>query len=211
MGSLDALVEKIQVIYSKYVDRENLKPLFDKRLARQYVRDVINNILSVRINEDLRAGLSNLPVGVIATYTSIAVTSSYGVSTITLPAQPIAGLGDIGVYEIFSDEMDPYIPLPGQLAKIMSGTDLEAALDLQTGWFRNGSKTVRFTKDIGSAPYSVTDVTVRLVIHDLSTYTASSDLPIPPEYELDVIKGVLQLMGLGNVALPELNAEENAD
>lgn len=209
MASLKSLGEQVSRIYARFVDRENIKPVLDNREVQQLLIHAINKVLATKVDEQLSQGYSDAPLGMIATYEDQDVITAGGVSTVILPAEPIAVGNDSGIVEVFEDEMNPYIPIPRQFAKIMQGTDL-AFLEQNVGYFRSTNGELRFTRDIGTLD-TVSTVTIRLLIHDISTYAPSTQLPLPSNYHWDVITMVLQQLGLGQVALQELNVQENAE
>ena len=55
---------------------------------------------------------------------------------------------------------------------------------------------------------------MRLIINDISKYSDTDILPLPADYNLQVIELVLKTLGLGVGAIQEFNveqAQENAD
>ena len=134
--------------------------------------------------------------------TNISVDNASSVYTCTLPAQPIAASGDMGIYEVFSDELNPFIPIPKQILKVSQGTDL-AVLESKVGYFRSANNKIRFTADP-----TVSTVTMRLIINDISKYSDTDILPLPADYNLQVIELVLKTLGLGVGAIQEFNVEQ---
>ena len=114
----------------------------------------------------------------------------------------------MGIYEVFSDELNPFIPIPKQVFKVMQGTDL-GVLESKIGYFRSSNDKIRFTGNP-----NVSTVTIRLIINDISKYSDTDILPLPADYNLQVIELVLKTLGLGVGAIQEFNveqAQENAD
>ena len=208
MTTIAKLSEQISRIYARYIDKENPNTIVDKREIKLLVVDAIHTILGAKLAAQSAKGFVDIPEALIATYTNISVDNASSVYTCTLPAQPIAASGDMGIYEVFSDELNPFIPIPKQILKVMQGTDL-AVLESKIGYFRSSNDKIRFTADP-----TVSTVTMRLIINDISKYSDTDILPLPADYNLQVIELVLKTLGLGVGAIQEFNveqAQENAD
>jgi hypothetical protein len=209
MTTISKLSEQISRIYARYIDKENPNTIVDKRELKLLIVDAIHTILGAKLAAQSAKGFVDIPEALIATYTNIAVNNASSVYTCTLPAQPVASTGDMGIYEVFgTDELNPYIPIPKQIMKVMQGTDL-AVLESKIGYFRSSNDKIRFTADP-----TVTTVTMRLIINDISKYSDTDILPLPADYNLQVIELVLKTLGLGVGAIQEFNveqAQENAN
>ena len=202
MTTIAKLTEQISRIYSRYIDKDNANTTLDKREIKLLVVDAIHTLLGAKMTDQANKGFTDIPEALIATYEDIAVDNTEGVYTCLLPAQPIAAAGDMGVYEVFSNELSPFIPIPKQLMKVMQGTDL-AGLETKTGYFRSSNDKIRFTGD----PL-VTTLTIRLIINDITKYEDTDILPLPADYNLQVMELVLKTLGLGQVAVTEFNVEK---
>jgi len=209
MTTISKLSEQISRIYARYIDKENPNTIVDKRELKLLIVDAIHTILGAKLAAQSAKGFVDIPEALIATYTNITVNNASSVYTCTLPAQPVASTGDMGIYEVFgTDELNPYIPIPKQIMKVMQGTDL-AVLESKIGYFRSSNDKIRFTADP-----TVTTVTMRLIINDISKYSDTDILPLPADYNLQVIELVLKTLGLGVGAIQEFNveqAQENAN
>ena len=209
MTTIAKLSEQISRIYVRYIDKENPNTIVDKRELKLLIVDAIHTILGAKLAAQSAKGFVDIPEALIATYENISVANASSVYTCTLPAQPIAATGDMGIYEVFgTDELNPYIPIPKQIMKVMQGTDL-AVLESKIGYFRSSNDKIRFTADP-----TVTTVTMRLIINDISKYSDTDILPLPADYNLQVIELVLKTLGLGVGAIQEFNveqAQENAN
>ena len=202
MITIAKLSEQISRIYARYIDKENPNTIVDKREIKLLVVDAIHTILGAKLAAQSAKGFVDIPEALIATYTNISVDNASSVYTCTLPAQPIAASGDMGIYEIFSDELNPFIPIPKQILKVSQGTDL-AVLESKVGYFRSANNKIRFTADP-----TVSTVTMRLIINDISKYSDTDILPLPADYNLQVIELVLKTLGLGVGAIQEFNVEQ---
>jgi len=209
MTTIAKLSEQISRIYARYIDKENPNTIVDKREIKLLVIDAIHTILGAKLAAQSAKGFVDIPEALIATYENVSVDNASSVYTCTLPAQPIAAAGDMGIYEVFgTNELNPFIPIPKQIMKVMQGTDL-AVLESKVGYFRCANNKIRF-----SADPSVSTVTMRLIINDISKYSDTDILPIPADFNLQVIELVLKTLGLGVGAIQEFNveqAQENAD
>ena len=126
MTTIAKLSEQISRIYARYIDKENPNTIVDKRELKLLIVDAIHTILGAKLAAQSAKGFVDIPEALIATYTNIAVTNTSSVYTCTLPAQPVASTGDMGIYEVFgTNELNPFIPIPKQIMKVMQGTDLE--------------------------------------------------------------------------------------
>mgnify|MGYP001444589196 FL=1 len=206
MTTIAKLSEQISRIYARYIDKENPNTIVDKRELKLLIVDAIHTILGAKLAAQSAKGFVDIPEALIATYTNITVNNASSVYTCTLPAQPVASTGDMGIYEVFgTDELNPYIPIPKQIMKVMQGTDL-AVLESKIGYFRSSNDKIRFTADP-----TVTTVTMRLIINDISKYSDTDILPLPADYNLQVIELVLKTLGLGVGAIQEFNVEQQQD
>jgi len=206
MTTISKLSEQISRIYARYIDKENPNTIVDKRELKLLIVDAIHTILGAKLAAQSAKGFVDIPEALIATYTNITVNNASSVYTCTLPAQPVASTGDMGIYEVFgTDELNPYIPIPKQIMKVMQGTDL-AVLESKIGYFRSSNDKIRFTADP-----TVTTVTMRLIINDISKYSDTDILPLPADYNLQVIELVLKTLGLGVGAIQEFNVEQQQD
>ena len=188
MITIAKLSEQISRIYARYIDKENPNTIVDKREIKLLVVDAIHTILGAKLAAQSAKGFVDIPEALIATYTNISVDNASSVYTCTLPAQPIAASGDMGIYEVFSDELNPFIPIPKQILKVSQGTDL-AVLESKVGYFRSANNKIRFTADP-----TVSTVTMRLIINDISKYSDTDILPLPADYNLQVIELVLKTL-----------------
>jgi len=202
MITIAKLSEQISRIYARYIDKENPNTIVDKREIKLLVVDAIHTILGAKLAAQSAKGFVDIPEALIATYENISVDNASSVYTCTLPAQPIAAAGDMGIYEVFSDELNPFIPIPKQIMKVMQGTDL-AVLESKVGYFRSANNKIRFTADP-----TVSTITMRLIINDISKYSDTDILPLPADYNLGVIELVLKTLGLGVGAIQEFNVEQ---
>lgn len=206
MTTISKLSEQISRIYARYIDKENPNTIVDKRELKLLIVDAIHTILGAKLAAQSAKGFVDIPEALIATYTNLAVNNASSVYTCTLPAQPVASTGDMGIYEVFgTDELSPYIPIPKQIMKVMQGTDL-AVLESKIGYFRSSNDKIRFTADP-----TVSTVTMRLIINDISKYSDTDILPLPADYNLQVIELVLKTLGLGVGAIQEFNVEQQQD
>lgn len=122
----------------------------------------------------------------------VAASNAY----ITLPAQPINLPRGMGVWRIYLNADDPYIPMPSQLLGISGKTThngLNAILDGKTAYEYSSRNKIRFNKTLAEMPETVT---VELLVVDPATLADTDMLPIPPEMEHTVIREVLQTLGV---------------
>lgn len=178
--------------------------------AKIAVEQCLNKILKMEyLNTNIPFG-EMIPNGAaIATYEGIAV-EQYGTrSKSTLPAMPLKLPRGIGVYQIFDPaNMDcPFIPLEMGQQGLLSTQPLINNLLGQVGYEWYGMDII-YTTDL-TQPDPI-EVTMRLVVLDITQYTDWDILPIPPEMEMDVITEVLKLYGAEPVA-DKLNESRSAE
>jgi hypothetical protein len=144
----------------------------------------------------------NLPSGgtipgnlCLATYENITVTrTSNERSKCTLPAMPISLPRNAGINEIrpvlsvvtSGDRIlgNPLIPLQAGQAYLLQADRLLNSLLGQWGYEVNGKTTI-FTEDLTT--YGITKVDIKLVVFDISQYGITDVLPIPSDYEEELI------------------------
>src|SRR6266581_272397 len=127
----------------------------------------------------------------VATYTSIPVVQYGTKSKSTLPAFPLKLPRGIGVYQIFDPANPdcPFIPLEmGHWGLISTQPMISTLLGL-VGYEWYGSDVV-YTSDLTG---TISAVTMRLVVLDISQYTDWDVLPLPADYESQVIEEVYKL------------------
>lgn len=161
---------------------------------------VINSVLKTEylsVNLKTREYIPN--GSVLALYENISVTSYNGKSKATLPIKPMMLPRNMGVWAVYPKyttngnyELDKeFIPLQmGQGALLKSQPMINDLLG-QVGYETFGGELL-FTKDIkGLFPDVV--LAMRLAIMDISQYDDYTILPLPPEYEWQVISEVYKM------------------
>jgi hypothetical protein len=205
------LSEQIQRIYSRFIDKDNIKSVIDEREVKLLVNQSINKVLKLQVAESFKAGMIDVPKCNIVEYTC-AVTSQPANTRafITLPVIPINLPMDMGIWTISASNaaMTPYIPIPSQDVIVFQGTNL-SALEQQVGYYMQGKK-VYFTKDITTvANGAISSVLVNLLVSDFSTQGDNDLLLISPEVENSIIEDVLGILGLGKIAQAELQTQQS--
>lgn len=178
--------------------------------AKLGVEQVLNKMLKLEyLNTNIPMG-ELIPNGAaIATYEGIAV-AQYGTrSKSTLPAMPLKLPRGIGVYQIFDPaNLDcPFIPLEMGQQCLLSSQPLINDLLGQVGYEWYGMDII-YTTDL-TQPDPI-EVTMRLVVMDISQYTDWDILPVPAEMEWDVINEVVKLYMVEPVA-DKLNDSKDSE
>lgn len=122
----------------------------------------------------------------IATYENNTVTSVGERSTATLPIIPISLPKNIGIYLVYDPAYTdfPFKPLQrGQTALLRTNPLLSDALGLIT--YEPKNNILVFNRDL--TVFGVTVVTMELCVLDMSQYSETQNLPIPPDYEERII------------------------
>jgi hypothetical protein len=161
--------------------------------AKLGVEQVLNKMLKMEyLNTNIPMG-EMIPNGAsIATYEGITVTQYGTRSKSTLPAMPLKLPRGIGVYQIFDlANLDcPFIPLEMGQQCLLSTQPLINNLLGQVGYEWYGMDII-YTTDL-TQPDPI-EVTMRLVVLDISQYTDWDILPVPAEMEWDIISEVVKL------------------
>lgn len=160
-------------------------------------------ILSVGqvVNSKLKAEYfdRNVPMGetipngaVLGLYEGISVTKEdNGHSRCTLPVKPLNLPRNMGVWSVYPSgkPSEEFIPLQmGQINLLKSQPMINELLG-QVGYEVLGER-LRFTQDLTNGGAQSVTVDMRLAILDMDNYDDYTMLPIPPEWEWDIVKEV---------------------
>lgn len=118
----------------------------------------------------------------IATYENIDVTaSSDGKSYALLPITPISLPRNSGIYLVYDPNRPdmPFIPLQRGQSSLLNADSLLNDLGGQIGYEPKNNRII-FRKDI--TVFGVDEVTMELCVFDVSSYSATAELPIPADY-----------------------------
>lgn len=192
MATVNILSEQVNRIYSRYLDKDNEK--LDIREVRLMVVQVINSLFKVE-----KAARMDVVGASIATYEETRKESG-GVYYVDLPVSPISLPKEQGIHRVFQKNCPwrPYVPIRSGDFDIVQGTPMEF-IEGQTGYYLDGMRIV-FTKKVPE------DIVLKLVVYDPSE-NYDAPVPVPKDMEPQVIQGVLQMLGMGQVAQAELNAK----
>ena len=159
------------------------------------VEQSLNELLKIERFKNIAEG-DRYPVDLmIATYDNVAVTTYKDTSKCTLPAIPIALSRGRGVWQISKTDSpsEPFIPIqPGQWALIKNQRIL-GELSGIIGYEVNGKEAI-FTQNLPGQ--GIDEVMIKLLVVDFSQLSETDLLPIPADMELQVIKNVLELLGV---------------
>lgn len=158
------------------------------------VEQVLNKMLKMEYLNVNIPSMELIPNGAsVATYEGIAI-EQYGTSRSksTLPAMPLKLPRGIGVYQIFDPaNMDcPFIPLEMGQWGLLKTQPLINNLLGQVGYEWYGMDII-YTSDLTQS--DPIEVTMRLVVLDISQYSDYDILPIPSSMEWDVIQEVVKM------------------
>ena len=161
---------------------------------------VINTLLKTEyFSVNLKMG-EVIPNGsVLGLYEGIAVETSNGKSVATLPIKPLKLPRNMGVWAVYPKyqtdsnyEYDKeFIPLQMGQGGLLKSQPMINDLFGQVGYECFGDKLV-FTKDIKSLFPDVV-LAMRLAVMDISQYGDYDNLPIPAEYEWEIITQVYKM------------------
>lgn len=162
------------------------------------IGQVVNKLLKIEAYTQMNEG--DIPPNglALATYDNQAV-SAYKTdySKVTLPAVPVRLPKNMGVFHISKtdDPFNPFIPIPSGMFGMIRGEAMISDLLGQIGYEVNGNQVI-FTKNLLAESPAVSEVLIRLVVLDVSQLTEYDPLPIPADFEIQVITGVLEILGI---------------
>jgi hypothetical protein len=192
MTTRNILTEQINRIYSRFLDKDNRK--LDNREVSLYITQVVNSLFKVEsINRGSVVGAA------IATY---ELTKQFDdTHYVTLTVAPISLPKEQGIHRVYPKgcPWKAYIPILSGDFDIAQGTPA-AFLEGQVGYYQDGMK-LRFTREVPE------DIVVKLVVNDPNQADGNLPLPIPADMETQVIQGVFQLLGFGQISQAELNSK----
>jgi len=155
-----------------------------------------------QFNTTLPSGETIPDNATFATYENVPVTSSNGKCTATLPVMPISLPRGLGIYDINDGKGTSYIPImKGQGALLRSDYLLNTLFD-QVSYEQSG-KTITFSLDI--TLYGVNTVEMILACFDMSLYSETDMLPLPPDMEFDCINDLYKMFSPINSDPGEVN------
>lgn len=156
---------------------------------------VINKILKTEyfsINGKIGEAIPN--GSVLGLYEGITVAQyGNGRSKCSLPIKPLNLPRNIGVFSVFrtSDPGNEFIPLQMGQANLLKSQPMINDILGQIGYEVFGNEVV-FTKDLTQL-YPDETLSMRLAVLDISKYDDYDILPVPPEYEWDIITEVYKM------------------
>lgn len=144
---------------------------------------------------------SNLPMGelipngaVLGLYENIQVAQNgTGSSKATLPIKPLKLPRNMGVWSVFpsGQPSKEFIPLQMGQTNLLKSQPINDFLG-QVGYETLGDKLI-FTKDLTNGGGTTATVDMRLAVMDISLYGDWDMLPVPPEWEWDIITEVYKM------------------
>lgn len=128
----------------------------------------------------------------MATYNDLELTTLNGKrSQATLPIMPVSLPRNMGVYEVdrYDDFRCPFIPMMAGQNNLLRGQPMISDLLDQVGYEVYGDK-IYLSKDLTME--SVTTIHVRLIVLDINQYDDYTNLPIPADYEEQIIMDLVK-------------------
>lgn len=160
------------------------------------VGQVINSMLKTEyMSRNIPMGESIPNGAVLGLYTDISVTQDgTGFSKCTLPVKPVVLPRNMGVWSIYPSGKpnEEFIPLQMGQNNLLRSQPMINNLLGQVGYETLG-ETVRFNQDLTKSGSETATVDMRLAIMDVSQYDDYTMLPVPPEWEFDIVKQVVAL------------------
>lgn len=156
---------------------------------------VINKILKTEyfaINGKIGEAIPN--GSVLGLYENISVVPySNAKSKATLPIKPLSLPRNMGVFSVYrtADPTNEFIPLQMGQSNLLQSQPMINNLMGQIGYEVFGNEVV-FTKDLTQL-YPDETLSMRLAVLDMSQYGDYDMLPLPPEYEWDIITEIYKM------------------
>ena len=210
MTTINKLSEQVSRLAARFVDRENIKPLADKREMKIYLEQAINELLKAEFMQARRYGEFEIPNCMIITYTGQTVVQDTpnARAYVDLPAIPVHLPKNMGVWSVTkaNNPLSAYIPIPMDFLEVMGTTNV-SYLEQQIGYYVYG-KRIYFNKDITlAANGSVSSVDLKLLVSDFSNFTDTELLPINADMEAMVVQRTIEKLGLGRLTIEQINQE----
>lgn len=160
----------------------------DERDVWKSVEQIVNGLFKLHhFDTTLNVGETIPEAAMLATYEDITVTSSGEKSYALLPVTPIYLPKNMGIFLVYDPKYPeiPFIPLQrGQRGLLRTDELLNDTLGLIS--YEPKNDRVIFSKDITTLEVPV--VTMELCVLDMSQYGINDYLPIPADYEAQIIK-----------------------
>lgn len=158
--------------------------------------NVINKLLKVDYLQ-LNAGMGEtIPNGsVLGLYEGITpVQWVTGRSKATLPVKPLKLPRNMGIWSIYrtSDPNNEFIPLQMGQSNLIKSQPMINDLLGQVGYESLGAMDIAFTQDLTQL-FPGETLSMRLAILDATQYGDYDILPLPPEFQWDVVNEVYKL------------------
>lgn len=129
---------------------------------------------------------------ILGLYSSISVSQDgNGFSKCTLPVKPLTLPRNMGVWSVYPHDKprEEFIPIQMGQINLLRSQPMINDLSGQVGYEVLGDRIV-FTKDLTKAGTESATVDMRLAVMDMEQYDDYTMLPLPPEWEWDIIKEV---------------------
>ncbi len=145
-------------------------------------------IKATHFNQTLANGDTVPDSCVIGTYPDIAVSSYKNVSRATIPCMPINLLRGQGIQQVGSnaDEFCQFIPMQANDFIMLKSQPLINGLLGYIGYKWEGLDLI-FYEDITKRNPAITSVEVKMLVLDMETYDDYAPLPLPADYEGQII------------------------
>ena len=160
----------------------------DERDIWKSIEQIVNGLFKLHhLDATLNVGETIPEAAMIATYENVAVTSFGEKSKSILPVTPIYLPKNMGIFQVYDPYYPdvPFIPLQrGQRGLLRTDELLNDTLGLIS--YEPKNNVIIYSRDITT--FGLTSVTMELCVLDMSTYGVNDYLPIPADYEEQVIK-----------------------
>lgn len=164
--------------YGGYIDNNGPVQMPDVYKA---IEQKINGLFKLhQFDATLPSGETIPEHAMLATYEDIAVTSVGQKSESILPIMPISLPKNMGIYLVYDNPDNPFIPLQRGQSALLKSDSLLNDLQGMISYEPKNSKVI-YNKDITTL--GITVVTMELCVLEISRYSITDPLPIPADME----------------------------
>lgn len=177
-----------QVLYRLYGGIYDVSSPVQPEDVWKALEQKVNSLFKLRYIDTTLPSGETIPDGaMIATYEGVTVTGlDNGTSKALLPVIPISMLKNMGIYLVYhADYPDfPFIPIQRGQRALMRTDEILNDFFGQIS-YEPKNNYILFSKDI--TLFGLTAVTIELCVLDMSLYSEMDVLPIPSDYESQIV------------------------
>lgn len=227
-ATLDIITEEIQRIYRRALGSdENVNFVIDRREIKPIVDQVVNELLSITIQNGISNGGLSIPSCAIATYGFRNVLQEDGRWKADIDVHPINLPRNMGVWHVCSqtcvnpgdetpiyEDEEPMIPISSDDWDLLRATELHDSglFEDQIGYYVEGLK-IYFTSAPPTTNYGLLSQTgrfvkVKLLISSSDIYGDNTTYPVPADMVSTVVNRVLDILKMNTSRQQEVKQQD---